>query len=125
MLIMLYVFGYVWAEIHSLWSDGLLEYLSDLWNLVDFASNSFFLAWIFLRAVAWFIVQVYTIPFVFLFSNDYFYSKRLNVVIEGTMARTESLVSSGRVEHFRSHAAQRGRLWSCHDLQLLENGPRV
>jgi hypothetical protein len=35
-----------------------MEYITDLWNLIDFTSNSFFLAWIFLRAVAWFIVQV-------------------------------------------------------------------
>ncbi|EFX85740.1 hypothetical protein DAPPUDRAFT_309057 [Daphnia pulex] len=57
LFIMLYIFGHIWAEVHSLWSDGLMEYITDLWNLIDFTSNSFFLAWIFLRGVAWFIVQ--------------------------------------------------------------------
>ena len=54
----LYTFaGYVWAEVKALWSDGLLEYVSDLWNIVDFITNSFFLAWIQLRAASWFVVH--------------------------------------------------------------------
>lgn len=56
--IVILILGHVWSEAHSLWSDGIGEYVADLWNLIDFTSNSFFLAWIFLRAVAWYIVQV-------------------------------------------------------------------
>ena len=50
--------GNIWHEIYSLWDGGLIEYISDLWNIVDFTANMFFLAWIFLRATAWCIVQV-------------------------------------------------------------------
>ncbi|XP_057378042.1 transient receptor potential protein-like [Daphnia carinata] len=57
LFIMLYIGGHIWAEAKALWSDGLIEYILDPWNLIDFTSNSFFTAWIFLRAVAWFIVQ--------------------------------------------------------------------
>ncbi|XP_032795125.2 transient receptor potential protein [Daphnia magna] len=57
LFIMLYIGGHIWAEAKALWSDGLMDYIMDPWNLIDFTSNSFFTAWIFLRAVAWFIVQ--------------------------------------------------------------------
>lgn len=50
--------GHVWAEMKSLWRDGLLEYITDMWNMVDFAGNSFFTAWIFLRATAFYLVKV-------------------------------------------------------------------
>ena len=50
--------GLIWAEIKSLWNDGLIEYITDLWNIVDFITNVFFTAWILLRATAWFVVQV-------------------------------------------------------------------
>ena len=41
----------------SLYSEGLEEYVSDLWNIVDFISNSFYVAWISLRFSAWYTVQ--------------------------------------------------------------------
>lgn len=41
----------------SLYSDGLMEYISDLWNIVDFISNSFYVCWITLRFTSWFIVH--------------------------------------------------------------------
>lgn len=53
------------GEIRSLWSDGLMEYISDLWNIVDFVQNIFYVIWIMLRITAWIIVQVY-IFFLFL-----------------------------------------------------------
>lgn len=46
------------AEMSALWADGLLEYISDLWNVVDFVQNTFYMIWILLRATAWFVVQV-------------------------------------------------------------------
>ncbi|PBC26701.1 Transient receptor potential protein [Apis cerana cerana] len=45
------------GEIRSLWSDGLMEYISDLWNIVDFVQNMFYVIWIMLRITAWIIVQ--------------------------------------------------------------------
>ncbi|KAL9695258.1 hypothetical protein quinque_014543 [Culex quinquefasciatus] len=54
--VILYVVGLIWHEIKSLWNDGLLEYVSDLWNIVDFISNSFYIGWISLRFTSWFTV---------------------------------------------------------------------
>ncbi|KAJ8868615.1 hypothetical protein PR048_030153 [Dryococelus australis] len=53
----LLVTGLIWNEIRSLWSDGLLSYVSDLWNIVDFITNVFYLIWIGLRFTSWYIVQ--------------------------------------------------------------------
>jgi hypothetical protein len=51
----------IYAEIRSLYNDGLMEYISDLWNIVDFISNTFYVSWICLRFTAWFTVWVSTI----------------------------------------------------------------
>ncbi|KAG8312007.1 hypothetical protein J6590_031470 [Homalodisca vitripennis] len=55
--VILFVISIIWNEARSLWSDGLLEYVSDLWNIVDFIQNFFYVMWIVLRFTAWFIVQ--------------------------------------------------------------------
>lgn len=52
------ILGLVVGEIRSLWSDGLIEYVSDLWNIVDFIQNTFYVIWIGMRLTAWLIVQV-------------------------------------------------------------------
>ncbi|XP_026279150.1 transient receptor potential protein [Frankliniella occidentalis] len=56
--VILYVFSLVWNEMCSLWSEGLLEYIGDLWNIVDFCTNCFYMTWIFLRATSWWLVKV-------------------------------------------------------------------
>ncbi|RLU15644.1 hypothetical protein DMN91_011398 [Ooceraea biroi] len=55
--VVIYVISLISAEIKSLWADGLLEYVSDLWNIVDFIQNTFYVIWISLRITAWWIVQ--------------------------------------------------------------------
>jgi len=50
--------GLIWREAHSLYSDGLIEYAADLWNIVDFITNVFYMVWISLRFSSWYIVQV-------------------------------------------------------------------
>ncbi|KAK9297020.1 hypothetical protein QLX08_009119 [Tetragonisca angustula] len=55
--VIIYVISLVVGEIRSLWSDGLLEYISDLWNIVDFIQNMFYVIWIMLRVTAWIVVQ--------------------------------------------------------------------
>ena len=52
-----YVAGFLWQETSALWGDGLREYCKDLWNLVDFLTNCFYVNWITLRALSW--LQVY------------------------------------------------------------------
>ncbi|CAO1395343.1 unnamed protein product [Diamesa serratosioi] len=54
---MIYIISLVWGEMRSLFADGLMDYISDLWNIVDFISNSFYVAWISLRFTSWFVVQ--------------------------------------------------------------------
>ncbi|XP_060831241.1 transient receptor potential protein [Bombus pascuorum] len=55
--VIIYVISLVMGEMRSLWSDGLLEYISDLWNIVDFVQNMFYVIWVMLRITAWIVVQ--------------------------------------------------------------------
>jgi len=57
LMIIMYIFSLVWAEIKALWSDGLFEYIKDLWNIVDYTTNMFFMTWIMLRMTAFVLVQ--------------------------------------------------------------------
>lgn len=50
--------GLIWGEINSLYSSGLAEYIGDLWNIIDFISNTFHVTWIGLRITSWYVVQV-------------------------------------------------------------------
>lgn len=56
--VILYVISLIWAEVKSLWDGGLMEYISDLWNIVDFVTNMFYVMWLFLRFSAIYIVWV-------------------------------------------------------------------
>ncbi|XP_030748042.1 transient receptor potential protein isoform X2 [Sitophilus oryzae] len=53
--VILYVVSLIWAEIKSLWNDGLMEYISDLWNIVDFITNMMYVFWLVLRLTSWYI----------------------------------------------------------------------
>ncbi|KAG7304766.1 hypothetical protein JYU34_010121 [Plutella xylostella] len=55
--VIIYIASLIWAEIRSLWTGGIMEYISDLWNIVDFITNMFYIAWISLRISSWYIVQ--------------------------------------------------------------------
>ncbi|XP_026318010.1 transient receptor potential protein-like [Hyposmocoma kahamanoa] len=55
--VVIYIASLIWAEIRSLWTGGISEYISDLWNIVDFITNMFYIAWISLRVSSWYIVQ--------------------------------------------------------------------
>ncbi|XP_011699611.1 PREDICTED: transient receptor potential protein, partial [Wasmannia auropunctata] len=55
--VVIYVISLIIGEIKSLWADGLFEYISDLWNIVDFVQNTFYVIWISMRITAWWIVQ--------------------------------------------------------------------
>ena len=49
--------GLIWSEIKQLWDVGLKEYVHDAWNLVDFFTNSLYVATIALRVVSYYKVQ--------------------------------------------------------------------
>ncbi|XP_023318288.1 transient receptor potential protein [Trichogramma pretiosum] len=55
--VIIYVISLVIGEMRSLWADGLLEYISDLWNIVDFIQNMFYVIWLCMRATSWFCVM--------------------------------------------------------------------
>ncbi|GFQ96127.1 transient receptor potential-gamma protein [Trichonephila clavata] len=55
--IVLFVIGFVWAEIKQLWDEGLENYLCDMWNVVDFFTNMLYLTCIGLRLSSWIVVQ--------------------------------------------------------------------
>ena len=48
------ILGLIWSEIKQLWDVGLKEYINDMWNVVDFITNSLYVATIGLRTVAYF-----------------------------------------------------------------------
>ncbi|KYN44525.1 Transient receptor potential protein [Trachymyrmex septentrionalis] len=56
--VVIYVISLIIGEIKTLWADGLIEYISDLWNIVDFIQNTFYVIWISMRITAWWIVQI-------------------------------------------------------------------
>ncbi|XP_023236287.1 transient receptor potential-gamma protein-like [Centruroides sculpturatus] len=55
--IMIYVLGFIWWEIKQLWNSGLQEYVNNMWNILDFITNTLYFTWITLRAVAWYRVR--------------------------------------------------------------------
>ncbi|EEB10642.1 transient receptor potential protein, putative [Pediculus humanus corporis] len=53
----LYIISLIYSEVRALWTNGLKEYMADLWNIVDFITNCFYLVWIGLRFTAIYIVM--------------------------------------------------------------------
>ena len=47
------VAGLIWAEIKQLWDEGALEYIYDMWNILDFTTNSLYIATFTLRLLAY------------------------------------------------------------------------
>ncbi|KAI4463480.1 transient receptor potential channel [Holotrichia oblita] len=56
--VILYVASLIWGEMRTLWDGGIMEYISDLWNIVDFVTNMFYVMWISLRFSSIFVVWV-------------------------------------------------------------------
>ncbi|XP_072376779.1 transient receptor potential-gamma protein-like [Diabrotica undecimpunctata] len=58
-IILSYVSGLIWSEIKQLWDVGLEEYVRDMWNVIDFITNSLYVATVALRIVSIYQVQLY------------------------------------------------------------------
>ncbi|XP_076318775.1 transient receptor potential-gamma protein-like isoform X2 [Tachypleus tridentatus] len=56
-MILAWVAGLIWSEIKQLWESGLIVYISDMWNIIDFITNALYVATVALRIVAYFQVQ--------------------------------------------------------------------
>ncbi|CAG9854058.1 unnamed protein product [Phyllotreta striolata] len=57
-IILSYVSGLIWSEIKQLWDVGLEEYVRDMWNVIDFITNSLYVATVSLRIVSIYQVQL-------------------------------------------------------------------
>ncbi|XP_046673620.1 transient receptor potential-gamma protein [Homalodisca vitripennis] len=57
MMILGWVSGLIWSEVKQLWDVGLEEYAADMWNVIDFITNSLYVATIALRLVAYYKAQ--------------------------------------------------------------------
>lgn len=49
--------GLIWSEVKQLWDMGLREYVHDMWNVIDFVTNSLYVATVALRIVSHFQVK--------------------------------------------------------------------
>lgn len=56
-IILAWVSGLIWSEVKQLWDVGLQEYVHDMWNVIDFITNSLYVATVALRVVAYYRVQ--------------------------------------------------------------------
>ena len=56
----MYSAGLIWAEIKQLWDEGAHEYVHDMWNILDFVTNSLYIATLTLRVIAYLQVSVYS-----------------------------------------------------------------
>lgn len=61
MMVLPWVLGLIWSEIKQLWELGLADYLSDMWNILDFITNSLYVATITLRVIAYLQVSIINI----------------------------------------------------------------
>ncbi|VDM47239.1 unnamed protein product [Toxocara canis] len=55
--ILAWVIGLIWVEIKQLWDAGLHDYCYNLWNILDFITNSLYLCTFALRSVAYYQVE--------------------------------------------------------------------
>lgn len=46
--------GLMWSEVKQLWDVGLEDYLADMWNVIDFITNSLYVATVALRIVSYY-----------------------------------------------------------------------
>jgi hypothetical protein len=51
------VAGLIWSEVKQLWDVGLQEYVRDMWNVIDFITNSLYVATVALRVVSYYQVS--------------------------------------------------------------------
>ncbi|KAL3314587.1 hypothetical protein Ciccas_006795 [Cichlidogyrus casuarinus] len=58
-LIMLFVFGFVYQDMKKIWTWGIRTYVLNRWHLLDFVTNSLYIATIGVRFAAWLRVQLY------------------------------------------------------------------
>lgn len=65
--------GLIWSEVKQLWDVGLEEYAADMWNVIDFITNSLYVATVALRCVSFYKVRVLGVSVMYcnLHKNNY------------------------------------------------------
>ena len=53
MIVVVYVLGFIWEETREIYSEGIRNYLRNLWNFIDFTRNSIYCFTFLLRAIAY------------------------------------------------------------------------
>ena len=56
-MFLLYSVGLVWAECKQLYDEGIKSYVQDMWNTLDFMTNSLYMSTFTLKFVAYFRVS--------------------------------------------------------------------
>lgn len=51
--IIAWVAGLIWVEVKQLWDSGLHEYAHNMWNILDFITNSLYICTFVLRLIAY------------------------------------------------------------------------
>ena len=51
--------GLIWAEVKQLWDEGVKAYVQDMWNILDFTTNSFYVATFSVKLVAYLRVRLF------------------------------------------------------------------
>lgn len=59
-MIVAYVIGFCVEEVQELFESGIKRYVGDMWNIVDFLSNFFYLLWLSFRIIS--LIQVRWLP---------------------------------------------------------------
>jgi hypothetical protein len=58
--------GLIWSEIKQLWDVGFQEYAHDMWNVIDFVTNSLYVATVALRIVSYYQVSQHSLCLMYL-----------------------------------------------------------
>lgn len=69
--------GLIWSEIKQLWDSGPLQYINDMWNIIDFITNSLYVATVALRIIAYLQVMENKISNPVSNENSHIYLKQL------------------------------------------------
>ena len=51
--LLLVFLGLIWSEVKQLWDEGAKAYVQDMWNILDFITNSLYIATFTLKLVAY------------------------------------------------------------------------
>lgn len=107
----------MFGEMQSLYNEGVMDYIADLWNIVDIISNMFYVTWIGLRFTSFFLVQVGCE--IIRLNTDL---TEFGCFTAGLLSWVESMVSARAMGSLRSDVA----VWRCfcgrHDILILKVG---